>query len=66
MSNKNITAFYVANKDNVTVAFGSNLKEFYNSFKEVYPDARNYQYFYREFQKINYFEYQEYLFQKLI
>lgn len=25
--NKNISAFYTANRDNVTVAFGSNLKE---------------------------------------
>ena len=64
--NKNITSFYIVNKDNVTVAFGSNLKEFYNMFKNIEPEARNYQFYYREFQKSGSFVIGSYHFQQLV
>ena len=64
--NKNITSFYIVNKDNKTVAFGSNLKEFYNSFKEIESEARNYQFYYRQFAKSDSFTIGSYHFQKLV
>lgn len=64
--NKNITTLYVTNKDNITVAFGSNLTDLYRMFKNICPDARNYQYYYRQFQSVNEFEWDGYRFQKLL
>lgn len=64
--NKNITSFYIVNKDNQTIAFGSNLKGFYTMFKKIYPEARNYQFYYREFQKSDSFTIGYYHFQQLV
>ena len=64
--NKHISSFFVINKENRTIAFGSNLKELQNQFANVEPKARNYQYYYRKFLKESEFEEGEYKFQKLI
>lgn len=64
--NKNITSFFVANKGNVTIAFESNLADFVKVFQNIEPKARNYQYYYREFQKSQSFDWQGYKFQQLV
>ncbi|UII80027.1 hypothetical protein [Flagellimonas sp. CMM7] len=64
--NKNITSFFVANKDNVTVAFESNMADFIKVFQNVEPEARNYQYYYRQFQKGDSFDWNGYHFQQLV
>ncbi len=64
--NKNITSFYVAVKDNHVIAFESNLSDFIANFLKIEPSARNYQFYYRKFQKEPYFEWHGYYFQKLI
>jgi cell division protein YceG involved in septum cleavage len=64
--NKNVTSFYVTNKSNVTIACGSNLQEFHKMFKEVYPDAKNYMYYYRKFKESKSFTIGKYHFQKLV
>lgn len=64
--NKNITSFFVANKGNVTVAFESNLKDFVRIFQNIEPEARNYQYYYRQFQKSSSFDWGDYHFQQLV
>lgn len=64
--NKNITSFYIVNKDNQTVAFGSNLKEFYIMFSNIYSESRNYQYYYRQFAKSDSFTLGSFHFQQLV
>jgi len=64
--NKNITSFYVANKDNITIAYESNLKDLITMFQNLEPEARNYQYYYRQFKKHSSFEWNDYHFQQLV
>jgi cell division protein YceG involved in septum cleavage len=64
--NKATTSFYVVNKDNCTVAFGSNLKEMVAMFSKVEPSARVYQYYYRQFKAHSTFTEGEYTFQQLV
>ncbi len=64
--NRHITAFFVINKENRTVAFGSNLSELQKQFVNIEPKARNYQYYYRKFEKENVFKEGEYTFQRLV
>ena len=68
--NKNITSFFVVNFNNETVAFGSNLKELYDNFYKIERNCRNYQYYYRQFQKEPMFNHivneKKYLFQQLV
>lgn len=64
--NQNITSFYVVNKENITVAYESNLADFINKFREIEPNARNYQYYYRKFKKSSTFTEGEYTFQQLV
>ncbi len=64
--NKNISSFFVVNKNNITVAFESNLSDFIKEFRNIEPSARNYQYYYRQFQKSSSFQWNEYYFQQLV
>lgn len=64
--NKNVTSFYVTNKSNKTIAYGSNLQELHDMFKEVYPSAENYMYYYRKFKESSSFSIGKYHFQKLV
>ena len=64
--NKNVTSFYVTNKENKTIAFGSNLKELHDMFKKIEPNAKNYMYYYRRFKEGSSFSVGKYYFQKLV
>lgn len=64
--NKNITAFFVVNKNNVTVAFESNLSDFVEMFQKIEPTARNYMFYYRQFKKSKSFTIGKYHFQQLV
>lgn len=64
--NKGIKSFFVANKDNTTVAFGSNLKDMHDMLLKIEPEARNYMYYYRKFQETNSIQWKEYQIQKII
>jgi len=67
---RDLKAFYVAIKDNEVVKFGTNLTTFYEGFKQLEPDIRNYEWFYRQFKKEKYFKISidsnEYYLQKVI
>ncbi len=63
--NKRITSLYTIVLDNKVIAFG-NLKDIHDTFKGIYPGARNYQFYYREFQKDPYFVWEGYHFQQLV
>lgn len=67
---RDLTAFYVAIKDNEVVKFGTNLTAFHNGFKELEPGVKNYEWFYRQFKKEKYFKIvigsSEYFIQKVI
>lgn len=68
--NQNITALYVAIKENEVVVFESNLKEFVTLVNNQIDGSRNYQWFYREFGKSARFSSvigsEQYYFQKVI
>lgn len=68
--NQNISALYVAIKDNEVVVFESNLKEFVTLVNNQIEGSRNYQWFYREFGKRAHFPSviggDQYYFQKVI
>lgn len=64
--NKNVTTLYAVNIDNRTVAFGTNITDLYRMFSKICPDARNYQYYYRQFQDKSEFTWEGYFFQKLM
>lgn len=64
--NKNITSFYVINKDNITIVFESNLKYLISRFNKVEPNSRNYMYYYRKFKKNPVFDEGVYTFQQLV
>ena len=65
----NITAFYVANLNNRTVALDTSLMPFCLSLENLDPRFRNYDFFYREFKKTDSIIFriddEEYLLQKL-
>jgi hypothetical protein len=63
--NKRITSFYTIVLDSKVIAFG-NLKDIHYIFKNIYPEARNYQFYYRKFQKEPYFVWEGYHFQQLV
>lgn len=63
--NKRITSFYVVILDSKVIAFG-NLKDTINTFQSINKEARNYQFYYREFKKIDSFKIDNYTFQKLV
>lgn len=48
---RDLKHLYTAVSDNEVVAFNTNLKYFVESLSNIEPEARNYQYYYREFQK---------------
>ncbi|WP_422105558.1 hypothetical protein [Winogradskyella sp.] len=64
--NNNITSLYSAVIDNRVVCIDTNLKDFHNAFEKICTDCRNYQWFYRQFQAADYFEWNGYHFQKLV
>lgn len=63
--NKDVTALYVFNKNNLTVAFG-NLKEAVTMLAKIEPEARNYTYYYRAIREVDVFEWKGYTLQRLI
>ena len=63
--NKRITSLYTIVLNNKVIAFG-NLKDIHITFKNVYPEARNYMFYYRKFKKEPYFVWENYHFQQLI
>lgn len=54
--NKDVKYLYIAIKDNKVVCFDTNLKNFVEKFLLIEPEARNYDYFYRKFKKVDSFE----------
>lgn len=64
--NERIKNLYIANKDNKTICFDTNIKGFHASFEKKCPKSRNYQWFYREFVKNDSFDWEDYHFQKLV
>lgn len=64
--NENIKTFYVTNRNNETIAYGSNITDLYRRFSKVYPEARNYQYYYREFKKSDKFTIDGITFQRIV
>lgn len=64
--NQNITSFYVVNSKNITVAYESNLADLITMFQKIEPNARNYQYYYRQFKKESTFTEGQYTFQQLV
>lgn len=48
---KALKKLYVAIKDNEVVAFGTNLQDFVKVLNDMNISNRNYQFFYREFNK---------------
>lgn len=49
--NTNITALYVAITENRAVFFETNLKKFVTELNKLEPKSRNYDYYYRQFDK---------------
>lgn len=49
--NKRIGSIYVAVKDNEVIAYETNLKLFVELVSQISPKARNYDWFYRSFEK---------------
>lgn len=68
--NQNLSALYVAIKENEVVVFESNLKEFVALVNNKIEGSRNYQWFYREFTKSTHFSSviggEQYYFQKVL
>ena len=48
---RDLRSLYVAIADGKVVVFDTNLKDFIVKFQGIEPDARNYDYHYREFKK---------------
>ena len=63
--NKRITSLYVIVSNNKVIAFG-NLKDTITTFQISVNEARNYQFYYRKFQKLDSFTINNYHFQRLI
>ncbi|WP_435416288.1 hypothetical protein [Polaribacter aestuariivivens] len=63
--NKRITSLYVIVSDNKVVSFG-NLKDTITVFQNIEPESRNYQFYYRQFQKSDSFTLGLYHFQRLV
>ncbi len=67
---RDLKSFYVAIKDNEVVAFETNLQKFVPLIEAKEKEARNYQWFYREFKKSTYFKLtlggKDYFFQRVI
>jgi hypothetical protein len=68
--NLNLKTLYVSINDNRVIMVDTNLKLFIERFIELQPSSRNYQWFYREFKKADYFkvglEGKDFYFQKLL
>lgn len=65
--NQNINSLFLLIKNNTVILCDSNLKELINSLPSEIRNIRAYDYFYRQFTKSNYFQFefnQEYFFQK--
>ena len=63
--NKRITSFYVIVIKSKVIAFG-NLKDTITTFQNIDPDARNYQFYYRQFKESDTFTLGLYHFQRLL
>lgn len=68
--NKDVKYLYIVIKENKVVCFDTNLKNFVEKFLVIEPEARNYDYFYRKFKRVDSFELdmndgKEYFMQKL-